>query len=93
VVEFHRRQQLAKQMGSLSIIPKRGRPMAMEARTSLPVEWLIPLAQHIWPAVRSGPRVGKRGGGLTWHLLGGQLRGVLQADKEEEACSSEEQNG
>lgn len=31
--------------------------------------------------------------GLTWHLLGGELRGVLQADEEEEARGSEQQDG
>lgn len=31
--------------------------------------------------------------GLTWQLLRGELRGVLQADEEEEACGSEQQDG
>ena len=38
---------------------------------------------------------GRRGRaqGLTWHLPRGELRGVLQADEEEEACGSKQQDG
>ena len=31
--------------------------------------------------------------GLTWRLVGGKLRGVLQADEEKESCSSKQQDG
>lgn len=40
-----------------------------------------------------GKRVVGPNARLTWHLLGGEPRGVLQADEEEEARGSEQQDG
>lgn len=52
-------------------------------------------ATEACPSDRKAGASGQQGRaqGLTWQLPRGELRGVLQADEEEEACGSEQQDG
>lgn len=106
--EFHQRQQLAE-AGSLATTPKRCSDIRHGVLTLrlMPVRrpghllCLKGVLAQTWHRAAMRAALQEDGAsrrwdqvqGLTWHLPGGELRGVLQAYEEEEACGSKQQDG
>lgn len=107
--EFHQRQQLAEAGSlattpkrcsdirhgvlTLRLMPVRRRPGHLLCLKGVLAQTWHRAAMRAALQEDGASRRWDQVQGLTWHLPGGELRGVLQAYEEEEACGSKQQDG